>query len=346
MLIENQMIDIYWCPANKEHFINKGYVFTKWRDLFQVKAEDLQKTSTKKVKVKCDYCGKIYETTYKLYFAGIQENNKSACKKCAKLKREELFEEKHGVKNPFQLKETQEKIKQTNLEKYGVENPGQNEEIKERIKQTNLERYGVETLLKNDNFRKEIEKIMIERYGVSNPFMSKEFQDKAKQTNLEKYGVENISLLPEIVEKRKQTSLEKRGVECPFQDPLVIEKIRKSLSQNNSTPKSKSEIEMCNNLKEIFGEDKIFPEYPFEKITMDCLLVINDIKIDVEYDGWYWHKDRQEEDKKRNYYLLKKNFRIIRFVCKNKNPSKQQLKEAVDKIINEDKHLLIIKIDV
>lgn len=51
--------------------------------------------------------------------------------------------------NPFNSKEIQEQIKETNKVKYGCENVFQSELIKEKIKETNKERYGCENVMQN-----------------------------------------------------------------------------------------------------------------------------------------------------------------------------------------------------
>lgn len=62
------------------------------------------------------------------------------------------------MENVFQLSETKEKIKKTNLEKYGCENPLQNNSIKEKVKQTCLEKYGVDNFSKTKDFCKKKER--------------------------------------------------------------------------------------------------------------------------------------------------------------------------------------------
>lgn len=346
MLVLNQEIQVAWCPANRKHFESLGYIFTKWRDKFLVKAEDLSNTSTKKVKVICDYCTKTYFTSYKLYYKGISLNGKNACKSCAIIKNNELFKKKYGVENPFALEEIKEKIKKTNLKNLGVENPGQSSSIKEKIKKTNLERRGMESSLSDPEVRKKCEQTLLQRFGVKNPFESQQIQNEIKENLIKNFGVTNVSYLPEILEKRKQTSLRKRGVECPFQDPEVIAKCKKTLYANGTSPKSKAEIEMCNRLIEIYGKEHCFPSYPFDILIFDCLLEINEVKIDIEYDGWFWHKDKIEEDKRRNYAVIRRGIKVLRFVANNEIPSKELLKQEVEELLNTSKKIKIIKLDI
>ncbi len=99
MLKENQIIKIRWVGANRKHYENLGYKFTKYNDFFEVQLEHLLKCSNVKVKVICDYCGKEYETTYNHYLEGISKNNKNACSSCRSKKKAETT-----------LKERQEKL--------------------------------------------------------------------------------------------------------------------------------------------------------------------------------------------------------------------------------------------
>lgn len=82
MLIENQLIETTWAPSNCAHYIEKGYKFTKMRSKLTVKAEDLPKSSIAKVKVECDYCGKIILKNYCNYTKEIQKYNISSCNDC------------------------------------------------------------------------------------------------------------------------------------------------------------------------------------------------------------------------------------------------------------------------
>ena len=84
MLVENQYFEVKWNARTRKWYEDKGYVFTRTSDVFTVKAEDLCLGSHLKVKVKCDYCGKIVDVAYKDY---VKYNyDKYACAKCKGLK--------------------------------------------------------------------------------------------------------------------------------------------------------------------------------------------------------------------------------------------------------------------
>jgi len=104
---------VKWNPANKEWYENKGYIFTKWKDEFEVKVEDLTDGSHSIVEVLCDYCNsKIIPKEYRDYLRKkeISTINKDCCYDCKTLK-----------------------TKESNLSNYNVEYVSQIQEVKERI---------------------------------------------------------------------------------------------------------------------------------------------------------------------------------------------------------------------
>ena len=75
------MIQIKWNRINKKHYIECGYDFTNIGDLFWVDVKDLLPSSKEKIKVQCDYCGKIYEKTF-CKTTSSANYPKVYCKKC------------------------------------------------------------------------------------------------------------------------------------------------------------------------------------------------------------------------------------------------------------------------
>mgnify|MGYP002621927752 CR=1 FL=1 len=69
MLVEGQSFEISWSPSNKEHYINQGYVFTKYGDKFEIKFEDISDGSSIKARMYCDCCGEIHDVRYDHYKA-------------------------------------------------------------------------------------------------------------------------------------------------------------------------------------------------------------------------------------------------------------------------------------
>ena len=347
MLVPEQFVEVAWMPANRGHYISLGYKYTKCRDKIMVKAEDFCTGSHKKVRVICDYCGVEIEKDY-VNFLNEHDNGKDCCKKCQPKKFAEFYQERYGVNNPFQLDEIKEKSKATSLEKYGVENPAQSDEVKQKIAQTNMDRYGNTCTLQSDGIKAKAVATCIERYGVDNPFKTKEIQDKITATNAIKYGTGNVAHTPLIAEKIKRTNIERYGVPYTTQVPEVIAKMRESLYKNGSVPSSKAEIAMCELLHEMYGAENCKDNYPLDRINMDCLVDLDGILIDFEYDGAYWHKDREDYDRRRNYYLIDRGYRIVRIKANKKDdvPSKQQIIDAVDYLVKGNRHLVYIDMNI
>lgn len=349
MLVPNQEIKTTCMPANREYYKNKGYKCDKIKQPLIVKVEDLCKSSHEKIEVICDYCGKQYQIKYHYYYKVHQSTNpKDCCKKCRQKKFEENFKNEYGVVNPFQLDKCKEKSIQTSIEKYGVPNPAQSKEVKDKIKNTFIERYGVSSIFHSAEVRKKIEQTNIERYGVKNVFNSEEIQEKIKNTNEYKYGKGNIAHTPLISQKIKDTNMRKYGVPYTTQSEEVIAKMRKSLYKNGNVASSKPEKQMCELLHSIFGEQNCVDNFPLDRLNLDCLVKVKDNLIDFEYDGMYWHKGKETSDKKRNYYLLRRNYKIVRIKANKKDtmPTKEQIINAVDYVVKSNHSLTYIDMNI
>ena len=76
-------VEMKWNPRNYKYFIEKGYQFTKWKDTFLVKIEDLKYGSQAKVDVECDCCSKeIKNISWQNYLKYIHKDKKYYCRKC------------------------------------------------------------------------------------------------------------------------------------------------------------------------------------------------------------------------------------------------------------------------
>lgn len=238
--------------------------------------------------------------------------------------------EKYGVEYIGELDFVHTKAKHTNLERYGVEAPSQSKEILEKIQNTCMERYGTKTTLENEKILEKIKQTNLLKYGVENVFSSKEIQDKIKETNLEKYGVPNIMQSIVVQKKAKNTMLERYGYEYVLQVPELREKIFETMRINGNTPTSSQQLSVYNMIKEKYPNAIL--NYPFNKFSFDVFLLCDDIKIDIEYDGWYWHQDKQR-DRRRDEYVKSQGFKILRIKSGNKLPAEEQLFEAINKLV-------------
>lgn len=318
MLVPNQKIKVSWHNVTRKHYEEKGYIFTKYRDYFYVNAEDLSLGCSKKVRVICDYCNNEFTKNYVNYLHE-HDNGKDCCAKCQPKKNAEICMEKYGVTNGSATEEAKNKAKQSFIKKYGVDNPMKVESIKNKLKEECMDKYGVPYYTCTEEFKTKAKNTFIDKYGVDNPFASEFIQNKMKQTCMEHYGVEYSGA-----------------------SPIVRQKMRESMYKNGNLPISEAEIKMCDLLIQIFGEENCKPSYIYDALTLDCLVVYKEHLIDFEYDGWYWHKEKEEYDKRRNYFLIRHGFNVIRFRANIVIPTEQDIIEAVDYIVKGN-HSLYIK---
>ena len=214
------------------------------KEKFGYLASSLSNGSKKRILVQCDYCLETYDAQNKNIIVGRDKLQKDACMKCRFKKREECNLLNYGVKQPSQLSEIKEKIKDTFQKNYGVDAYVTTEEFKEKSRKTHMEKYGVEHIMESEEHKEKLKGILLERYGVENVFQLEEVREKAKETckekygggygrtqeykdrMIEKFGVENNFQREEIKEKSKQTMIEKYGVDSLMKIPEFAKMIQ------------------------------------------------------------------------------------------------------------------------
>lgn len=320
MLKEKQKVEMRWHPQNKQYYIDRGYTFTKMRDVFCVNIDDLPMNSHAKVVAICDYCGKEMVKTYQCYNAQHDEVFGDACDKCCQVKKEATCMKNFGTKYPMQSNIVQNKSKNTCLKKYGVEHYSQSEECKEKIKQTSLEKYGVEYCAQSEAVKKKIRESNMQKYGVEYFMQTKEAREKSRQTVLRKYGVENVA-----------------------QNKDIQLKIRETLYKNGNCPTSKQQLDVYEKLLQLYNNCEL--NFPVSNCSLDCMVIVDNYKIDVEYDGQHWHKDAHK-DRKRDEFLKSQGYKILRIRGNRKTPTKEQLGETIDYLINNSRDYIEIALDI
>lgn len=187
---------------------------------------------------------------------------------------------------------------------------------------------------------KKIEDTFMQKYSVKSVGASAICQERAKDTIERLYGSRYAMQTEQGQKHFKKTMKERYGHENPTYCPELVEKARQSMYANGTVLSSKPERKMVEMLKELYGEQNCIPNFPVGNTNLDCLLTIGDIKIDVEYDGIYWHKDRKDYDRKRNHWLISQGYKVIRILGNNRNtlPTLERLKEEVDYVL--DNHSL------
>jgi len=202
-MILDEFVLMYWNNYDKKYYVDKGYVFTKRFDKFEVNIKDLMLCSNLKINVKCDICGKEKLLSYRKYLKNMNNGDYYSCsQKCS-----------HN------------KSKQTSLKNYGVEHYLQSDIGIKRIQNTCLERYGFENVSKNNEIKKRKKQTCLKNYGTEYPSQSKEIQERYKQTCLKKYGCEWPWLNIEVKEKVENTMLKKYGTKNPTQNINIMNSI-------------------------------------------------------------------------------------------------------------------------
>lgn len=302
MLITTK-VKIKWNPSNKNYYENKGFIFTKFKDEFEVDVNDLYEKSSVIVQYYCDYClenniNDIYSKDWYRYLKQRQNISKDCCgnKDCVAKKTKESIMKKYNVETPFAIPENYKKIKQSYLDRYGVEHPLQLEE----------------------------------------------FQNKRKNTCLEKLGVEHPAQNKIIHEKMKKTSLERHGFEYAAQDPEKIKIIQskrlETMSKNNSAPCSKQQ----KYIHKLIGGELNYPysrclldiAFPNEKIYVEYNGKGHNLNVKL---GNITQEEFDINEIKREQYLKFQGWKIIRII------SKEDLLPSIDilkKLINEAKNYL------
>jgi len=242
-MIINKTIKI----KNKPYYINKGY--DKYKNLIDVKIEDLRPNSNYIIRVKCDICGNEKELKYCKYTKNTKMGTVLyACShKCSvgklmntfnerfgcvssqhpdiKSKQSKTMMEKYGGKSPLCSKIIKEKSKETIRKNYGVDNVSKNDKIKYKKTQTTLKNWNVKNPSQSEQIKNKKIKTTLKNYGVENPLQNKNIRKKGKNTKFKKYGNENYNNRCKSVE----TCLIKYGVNNVSQDEIINLKKQKSL---------------------------------------------------------------------------------------------------------------------
>lgn len=92
MIDLEQIVTTTWNQTTRTWYENKGYVFTKYRQKFDVKAKDLYTNSIVDINATCDYCGMNKKIAYCYYNKSTKgQTEKYACKNCSSKKMEDVY---------------------------------------------------------------------------------------------------------------------------------------------------------------------------------------------------------------------------------------------------------------
>lgn len=333
MLVPGQLIEVKINKKNLRHYINLGYN-VQYNDIIVVPPEHLTSGAHIIVNVKCDICGKIVQKKYKDYLK-THTYDTDSCKECYSEKIKMACLNKYGVENVFQLDEVKQKTKNTFMSTYGCDHPMHNDEIKQRLQETNLDKYGTAWCLQAPEVKEKIKKTILLKYGVSTLLQNSDIMGKIIKTNLQKYGVKYTIQSKETREKSKKTLLRKYGVESPMQSKEIKKKAMETMCKNGNEKVSRQQILLYEIIKEKYPTAEL--NYPFSGCLLDIFICIDNINIDVEYDGSYWHQD-QQRDIKRDKFLQSNGFKTLRIRSGHLLPTEEELFNAIDYLVNTEHH--------
>lgn len=254
----------------------------------------------------CSECGK--ETK----FEGLSKGYRQFCStKCSNSNKNKLEKTKEVNLNKyggigFQVKELSDKSRKTTKEKYGVEFGSQSKEVQEKQKET---------------FRKTL--------GVDWPSQNKEVREKQITTLKNKYNTDNPMKVEKIKNKQHKSMLEKYGYESYFQS-----KEFKQWMLNGGSAYSLSKVQNPsipeNNLFKLTKQlYESISQYQILNYVVD--IAIPSLKVAIEYDGSYWHKNK-DKDQKRQTEIERLGWKFLRYI--DRIPSSDELKYDIDKITN------------
>lgn len=209
-----------------------------------------------------------------------------------------------------------------------------------KIKLTVQDKYGVLNVMQCKEVKAKHQETCMERYGSSSPLACRDIYEKTQQSFNLHYNVENgisdLRRVKELSDKIGETNIKKYGGISPFCSSKIRKEIRETLYQNGTCPTSKKQLELRDMIEQVYGNCEL--NYPCDKISLDCMTVIEGVRIDVEYDGWYWHKDTKEKDKRRDYYVESKGYKVLRILAyEDRLPTKEELVQSINFLLNSDK---------
>lgn len=340
MIKENQLIKMKW-SSRCAYLRQLGYEYTGRGTEFYVKAEDICKTSHKKVILVCDKCGKEFQGGLREHY----ERDHDYCSKCKTILTKQTCLERYGVDNPSKVEDFKEKRTNTILGRFGVENAFQSEEIKEKIKQHYLDKYGVEYNSQVKQIKRKREETCLQKYGVKYPSQNKEILEKQKATTNAKTKEE----WEFITKKRKETCIKKYGYDTIMKVPFFAQKCMKTVHESlrktgHGMLRSRPELKMVQMLKDMYDESDVLENEIFGQYFPDAILLTDKDIIDVEYDGYYWHLKKKESDEKRDMYMVQNGLKVLRIIAHQDTLTKEQLEKALKNLLESNKDIYKIHI--
>lgn len=226
-----------------------------------------------------------------------------------------------------------------------------------------LENYGVEYVTQLDSMKIKSKKTCIEKWGVDNALKSPDIIKKRKENNLKKHGVSDPISLKSIRGDDAGRGIEKiqSGLPSGYKILSNINNYYKiscpkghifETVKSNVARKKKDSIEICNQCNEYIGsngEQELFNYISciysgnisrsnrtlIKPLEID--MVLEDIKLCIEFNGDYWHStkivDKFYHLNKLNMCLLK-GYKLLQIKENEWNMNKDKIKNKIFNLIN------------
>ena len=245
------------------------------------------------------------------------------------------------------------------LENYGVEFVTQLESMKEKSKQTFLERFGVDNCTKSPEVIKKTKEKNLIKYGVEWPISLQSVRSK-NLTDSER-GIEKIqSGLPKGYKVLESDKFYYYKIICPKGHLFEIGKSSLYLRKKNDV----TICAQCNEYKGSSGEQEVFEfvqsiyDKPISRSNRELIspfeidMVLDDIKLCIEFNGDYWHSINVNGDKYYHFKKLQKcvslGYDLIQIKENDWNQNKDEIKRKLFNKIKDiyDINDLTIKDDI
>lgn len=204
-----------------------------------------------------------------------------------------------------------------------------------KTKNTLLSKFGVNNVMQIPSVKEKHSKAM------NDPNLIRLQKELRELSNLKKYGVSNPMKCPEIASKVSYAMKHKTTEE----KSEIVKKRIITLNKNQTQRTSKQQLLIYNMVKEIFKNCDVILNYPCSTLSLDIMLSINNAKIDIEYDGWYWHYNRGQQDFARDYIVKEYGYKVLRIKSRRDLPSKEQLEVAIYKLLYSTRSFTQIKLN-
>lgn len=309
------------------YYTSLGYEY-KGREKIDVNVVDLLPSSSVVVLVKCDYCGKEYESKYTEVSKRLDD---ICCSNCKGNKITRTNMKRYGVTSTSQIPEVKQRQMHTLIKNYGVDNPMKSDLLKNRFENTMLERYGVRYSSESELLKEKQQNTCELKYGVKSVLILEEFQTKRQNTLMENYGVTNPMYSEIIKNKLYETNIKRYGFRIPTQNDEIKHKVCKAL-YNNGTCKCSSQQKY---LYDLFGGEL---NYPIGRYNVD--IYFPKFNIYFEYDGGMHSFDVKMGRQTKEDFIMKQ---IIRYnILKRKGLKSIRFTSKTDKLPS-DEILLFLK---